>query len=547
MELWLAIWHLAVYNGRNCGKGGVNVVNPEYFLKKYGVEFAQTDSAEEKLRRMTAAFGVHETYEGDKPYIFVSYAHRDSALVLPAIKAIQEKGYPVWYDAGISPGSEWAEDIAQHLKNASLVLAFVSRSAIDSPNCRSEIVYAFGNRKPMLTVRLDKAVLPAGLDMQLSLSQMFDAFAYENGDEFAARLAAAPIFSERIEPVLLEVFAEKRRQAEEEEKKRRQEEMLRQQHAEEARRLAAEQAERERREAEEARKQQAQETERLRLEQEEAERKYQQAKEAARKRREAEEAEEKRWKAEQQQKNRKSAQAEQEEKRRILRVHNHHMHEDLQRETMAGYQAAVKRYNDNILPMKDKATSGQVLGYEQDLCDALYKQARIWEKSPKTKRHAAALFAAPYPSYKDANARAKRIQKQEKSTEIACCVGLPVLYLALNVFASRFVMHLAGGFFLQLLTLLAPAVLVFVLGLVLYKALDCKMDYASFIVLALVAVMCIADPFLMQQIKIWVRIIHTVLVGVISGFLFFLLIGISVDRDKTVEIPKIKQKPFYEL
>ena len=59
--------------------------------------------------------------------------------------------------------------------------------------------------------------------------------------------------------------------------------MLRQQHAEEARRLAAEQAERERREAEEARKQQAKETERLRLEQEEAERKYQQAKEAARK------------------------------------------------------------------------------------------------------------------------------------------------------------------------------------------------------------------------------------------------------------------------
>ena len=32
------------------------------------------------------------TYDGDKPYIFVSYAHKDADAVLPVIDALQKKG-----------------------------------------------------------------------------------------------------------------------------------------------------------------------------------------------------------------------------------------------------------------------------------------------------------------------------------------------------------------------------------------------------------------------------------------------------------------------
>ena len=54
-------------------------------------------------------------YEGTEPYIFISYSHKDSNVVFPAIRALQEAGYPVWYDAGIQAGSEWPEYIASHL------------------------------------------------------------------------------------------------------------------------------------------------------------------------------------------------------------------------------------------------------------------------------------------------------------------------------------------------------------------------------------------------------------------------------------------------
>ena len=46
-------------------------------------------------------------YQGDAPYIFVSYAHDDAALVYPEITRLKEQGFNVWYDEGISPGATW--------------------------------------------------------------------------------------------------------------------------------------------------------------------------------------------------------------------------------------------------------------------------------------------------------------------------------------------------------------------------------------------------------------------------------------------------------
>lgn len=178
-----------------------NMLQADFFLNQYGIQLDAEDTTPEKLKYLNDAFGMHESYEGNLPYIFVSYAHKDAPLVFPAIRGMQEKGYPVWYDAGIRPGAEWAADIAQHLKNASLVLAFVSKNAFDSNNCRAEIVYAFGNRKPMLTVRLDNEPLPDGLDMQLSLSQMFDAYVYSDGNVYVEKLVRASLITKLIQPV----------------------------------------------------------------------------------------------------------------------------------------------------------------------------------------------------------------------------------------------------------------------------------------------------------------------------------------------------------
>ena len=55
-------------------------------------------------------------YEGDEPYIFVSYAHDDAGLVYAEITQLKDAGFHIWYDEGISPGSEWTEALGNAIK-----------------------------------------------------------------------------------------------------------------------------------------------------------------------------------------------------------------------------------------------------------------------------------------------------------------------------------------------------------------------------------------------------------------------------------------------
>ena len=81
-------------------------------------------------------------YEGEREYLFISYSHRDTALVVPIMERLAAEGYRIWYDEGIDPGSEWPETIADHLGRASACIGFISNNYLASDNCRREMNYA---------------------------------------------------------------------------------------------------------------------------------------------------------------------------------------------------------------------------------------------------------------------------------------------------------------------------------------------------------------------------------------------------------------------
>ena len=113
-------------------------------------------------------------YEGNEPFIFVSYAHKDSDRVLPIISALQDRGFRVWYDAGIEAGTEWPEYIAEHLDGCTVFLAFISEAALASQNCRREINFAIELMKEQLAIYLEDVKLSLGMRMQLgTLQAMF--------------------------------------------------------------------------------------------------------------------------------------------------------------------------------------------------------------------------------------------------------------------------------------------------------------------------------------------------------------------------------------
>jgi hypothetical protein len=97
-------------------------------------------------------------YEGKRPYIFISYSHRDSDRVLRIITGLHQKRLRLWYDEGIPAGSDWPKNIERHMRDCKAVLFFVSAAALSSPNCYSEIRTAVRSGKPVLLIPLEKAV-----------------------------------------------------------------------------------------------------------------------------------------------------------------------------------------------------------------------------------------------------------------------------------------------------------------------------------------------------------------------------------------------------
>ncbi len=93
-------------------------------------------------------------YEGDEPYVFVCYAHRDRQTVYPELVRLRDAEVNVWYDEGISPGSEWTDELAKAIEGCDQFLYFVSPAAVQSENCRSEVRFALNHAKPLVTVWL---------------------------------------------------------------------------------------------------------------------------------------------------------------------------------------------------------------------------------------------------------------------------------------------------------------------------------------------------------------------------------------------------------
>ena len=108
-----------------------------------------------------------EAYDGDEPYIFISYAHKDSAQVFKEISQLNDAGYHIWYDEGIEASSEWPEEIANAVIGCSVFLVFISPRSTASVNCRNEINLALNEDKPFLAVHMEESALPPGLRLRM--------------------------------------------------------------------------------------------------------------------------------------------------------------------------------------------------------------------------------------------------------------------------------------------------------------------------------------------------------------------------------------------
>ncbi len=131
------------------------------------------------------------SYEGDKPFIFISYSHEDSNTVSQVITELQKRGYRIWYDEGIDPGTEWDKNIAEHVENCGYFIAFISKNYISSSNCKDELNFARDLEKKRFLVYIEDVDLPSEMKMRLSRIQNIHKYKYNNNEDFYAKLFCA--------------------------------------------------------------------------------------------------------------------------------------------------------------------------------------------------------------------------------------------------------------------------------------------------------------------------------------------------------------------
>ena len=74
----------------------------------------------------TADIPPFEAYEGEDPYLFISYSHQDAHFVYPEITQLRDAGYNIWYDEGVAASNEWPEEIANAVLGCSVFVCFIS-------------------------------------------------------------------------------------------------------------------------------------------------------------------------------------------------------------------------------------------------------------------------------------------------------------------------------------------------------------------------------------------------------------------------------------
>ncbi|MFT6436202.1 MAG: TolB-like protein/DNA-binding winged helix-turn-helix (wHTH) protein [Candidatus Azotimanducaceae bacterium] len=107
----------------------------------------------------------------ETPYVFISYSHKDSNVVYKEIKWLENQGIKIWYDKGITPGSNWLTAIGDSLLGSSTVLFFVSAQSLASEHCNREVSLALDEGINIIPIYLDNTELTSDLKVGLSRVQ----------------------------------------------------------------------------------------------------------------------------------------------------------------------------------------------------------------------------------------------------------------------------------------------------------------------------------------------------------------------------------------
>jgi hypothetical protein len=80
--------------------------------------------------------------------VFISHSSKDEALTTKVVSSLEQAGLDVWYDQReIMPGDNWADKVAQGLRESDAMVVLFTPSALESDSMRRNIDYALTQKR----------------------------------------------------------------------------------------------------------------------------------------------------------------------------------------------------------------------------------------------------------------------------------------------------------------------------------------------------------------------------------------------------------------
>ena len=108
--------------------------------------------------------------------VFISYASHDKAVADATCEALESAGVACWIaPRNVTPGEFYAESIVHAIDSAKVIVLVLSQHGAASQHVLREVERASSKGHPVVSLRIDAARLPAGLEYFLNSSQWLDA------------------------------------------------------------------------------------------------------------------------------------------------------------------------------------------------------------------------------------------------------------------------------------------------------------------------------------------------------------------------------------
>src|SRR5579863_238683 len=125
---------------------------------------------------MGVAEGGGEAQATSPRDVFISYASQDAAVANAVVAVLESQGIRCWIaPRDVTPGEFYAGSIVHAIDAARAIVLILSGNAATSPHVVREVERAASKRRPVISLRLDQAPLPADLEYFLNTSQWLDA------------------------------------------------------------------------------------------------------------------------------------------------------------------------------------------------------------------------------------------------------------------------------------------------------------------------------------------------------------------------------------